>query len=181
MPLAALSTGHKLGLAAAGAVFIVFALASALVIPRLKPEFPGRWRGLFIALTLAMFVGMMTAVLIFGQESEESEAGEPTSAETSTTTQPPAPPQGNPAAGKQVFDANGCGSCHTFQPAGASGTVGPNLTVVLAGKDAAFIRESIVDPNAEIAKGYPANVMPGTFGQSLSDKQLNDLVAFLQG
>jgi cytochrome c oxidase subunit 2 len=50
---------------------------------------------------------------------------------------------------------------------------------VLKGKDAAFIRESIVNPNAEIAQGFQPNIMPQDYGQKLSDKQLNDLVAFL--
>jgi hypothetical protein len=41
------------------------------------------------------------------------------------------------------------------------------------------VLESIVDPNAEIASGFQANIMPTTFGESLSDQQLADLVAFL--
>src|SRR5436190_5835160 len=36
--------------------------------------------------------------------------------------------QGPPGvSGKAVFDRNGCGSCHTFQPAAATGKVGPDL------------------------------------------------------
>jgi cytochrome c oxidase subunit II len=87
---------------------------------------------------------------------------------------------GNPAAGKAVFAANGCGGCHTFTPAGTKGTIGPDLDKVLQGKDAAFVRESIVDPNAEIAEGFQPNVMPQTYGQQLTSKQVADLVAFLQ-
>ncbi len=30
----------------------------------------------------------------------------------------------------------------------------------------------IVDPNAEIAEGYPANVMPQNYGESLTKKEL---------
>ena len=45
----------------------------------------------------------------------------------------------------------------------------------------AFIRESIVDPNKHIAKGFPPNVMPKTFGSSLSKKELDDLVTYLSG
>ena len=45
--------------------------------------------------------------------------------------------------------------------------------------DPAFIHQSIVDPNAVIASGYSAGVMPQTFGQQLSPKQIDDLVAFL--
>ena len=88
--------------------------------------------------------------------------------------------KGDPAAGKQVFDAQGCGSCHAFEPAGSTGNVGPNLSEALKDKDAAFIQQSIVDPNAVVAEGFQPNIMPQTYGSQLSDKQLADLVAFLQ-
>ena len=88
--------------------------------------------------------------------------------------------KGDPAAGKTVFAAQGCGSCHTFKPAGSTGNVGPNLSDVLKGKDAAFIQQSIVDPNAVIAQGFQPNIMPQTYGSSLSAKEIADLVAFLQ-
>jgi hypothetical protein len=42
-----------------------------------------------------------------------------------------------------------------------------------------FIEESIKDPDAYIAKGYSKGIMPTTFGNSLSSKQLHDLVAFI--
>ena len=87
--------------------------------------------------------------------------------------------QGDPAAGKEVFVSAGCGGCHTYGPAGTSATIGPDLDTALQGKDAQFVLESIVDPNAEIASGFQANIMPSTFGESLSDQQLADLVAFL--
>jgi mono/diheme cytochrome c family protein len=29
--------------------------------------------------------------------------------------------------GEQIFAENGCGGCHTYGPAGSSGTTGPNL------------------------------------------------------
>jgi len=88
--------------------------------------------------------------------------------------------KGDAAAGKQVFDAQGCGSCHAFEPAGSTGNVGPNLSEALKDKDAAFIQQSIVDPNAVIAEGFQPNIMPQTYGSQLSEKQLADLVAFLQ-
>ena len=88
--------------------------------------------------------------------------------------------KGDAAAGKQVFESQGCGSCHTFEAAGSTGNVGPNLDEALQGKDAAFIQQSIVDPNAEVAPGYQPNIMPQTYGSQLSEKQLADLVAFLQ-
>jgi len=82
--------------------------------------------------------------------------------------------------GEQVFTANGCGSCHTLAAAGAGGAVGPNLDETLPGKSAKFIRESIVDPNAEVAPGYSAGIMPPNFGSVLSSAELEALVTFLK-
>ena len=87
--------------------------------------------------------------------------------------------QGDPAAGKEVFASAGCAGCHTFKAAGSNATIGPDLDTALQGKDAAFVLESIVAPNDEITEGFQANIMPSTFGESLSDQQLADLVAFL--
>ena len=113
-----------------------------------------------------------------------------TSAATTTsgaTTTSSSPAGGDAAAGKAVFAANGCGSCHTFKAASSTGAVGPDLDTAPAA-DAkadnnmdltAFIQESIVNPDAYIAKGYSKGIMPTSFGSSLSSKQLNDLVAFI--
>jgi mono/diheme cytochrome c family protein len=90
--------------------------------------------------------------------------------------------EGDAAAGEEVFTTASqptCGSCHTYQAAGTNATVGPDLDEALANKDAAFILESIVNPDAEIASGFAAGVMPRDYGEKLSDKQLADLVAFL--
>ncbi len=90
-----------------------------------------------------------------------------------------APPQVQGGPGAQVFANNGCGGCHTLAAAGSGGVTGPDLDEVLPGQSAAMIDKSIVDPNATIAKGYPANVMPQNFGETLSQKELEDLVQYL--
>ncbi len=90
-----------------------------------------------------------------------------------------APPEVPGGAGAQVFANNGCGTCHTLAAANAGGMVGPNLDEVLSGQSAAMVQESIVDPNAVIASGYPANVMPLNFSESLSPEELEDLVQYL--
>jgi len=92
----------------------------------------------------------------------------------------PTAEKGNPEAGKAVFVDTGCGGCHTFEAAGTSGTTGPNLDEALKGKDAEFIEQSIVDPNAEVASGFAANIMPQEYGSQLDQQKLADLVAFLQ-
>jgi mono/diheme cytochrome c family protein len=91
-----------------------------------------------------------------------------------------APPEVEGGPGAQVFANNGCGGCHTFKAAGSGGVTGPPLEKALvAGTTTAQIEEMVVNPNAEIAKGYPPNVMPQEFGQILSKKELEDLVQFL--
>ena len=82
--------------------------------------------------------------------------------------------------GAQVFASNGCGSCHTFKAANATGTIGPDLNEYLApDDDAAGVEEMIVKPNAEIAEGFSANVMPQNYGQTIPNEELEELVKFL--
>ena len=91
--------------------------------------------------------------------------------------------EGDAAAGKQVFASNGCGSCHTFQPAGSSGTTGPDLDELPDFAENAnqpladFTRTSISDPNEYVEEGFPEGIMPAY--DQLSDDDLNNLVAFL--
>jgi mono/diheme cytochrome c family protein len=89
------------------------------------------------------------------------------------------PPKAPGGPGGQVFAQNGCGGCHTLKAAQSSGTTGPDLDQVLAGMSAAQIKQSIVKPNAKITPGYPPNVMPQTFGQTISPSELKLLINFL--
>lgn len=90
-----------------------------------------------------------------------------------------APPKVPGGPGAQVFANNGCGGCHTLAAAKTGGVTGPNLDEVLPGQSLAEIHEDIADPNKVIAKGYPPNVMPQTYEQTLSPKELEDLVQYL--
>lgn len=51
----------------------------------------------------------------------------PTETDGDTPTETEADGDGEEADGEAVFASAGCGSCHTFEPAGASGTIGPDL------------------------------------------------------
>ncbi len=90
------------------------------------------------------------------------------------------------APGKAVFLSQGCGACHTFQPAGpdASGTVGPDLDKLPEYAKTAnqpptqFVEDSIVDPDKYIEKGFPKGVMPKSY-KDLPPNDLKALVDFL--
>ena len=71
--IAALATGHKIGLIVVAGIFIAFALVSSFVLPRRDPDFPGKHMRAFVAVTVALFVAMLAAVVIFGSEPEEKE------------------------------------------------------------------------------------------------------------
>jgi mono/diheme cytochrome c family protein len=91
--------------------------------------------------------------------------------------------EGDPEAGMQVYAESGCGSCHTFDPAGSEGTVGPNLNELPELAEMAdqgtleeFTRTSLTNPDAYVEDGFQPGVMPPFTG---SADQLADLVAFL--
>lgn len=92
--------------------------------------------------------------------------------------------------GKFVYGAQGCAGCHG-EPGGA-GLVGPNLGGVatraatrVPGQSAEeYITNSIVNPNdyvvAECPNGPCApGLMPQTYGQTLTEQELNGLVQYL--
>jgi mono/diheme cytochrome c family protein len=86
----------------------------------------------------------------------------------------------DPGARVFVTAQPSCSGCHTLSAVGASGTVGPDLDkAVPMLKTAGAVKTAIVDPDKTIAKGFPKGVMPDTFGQSISPKDLDDLVQFL--
>jgi cytochrome c oxidase subunit II len=87
--------------------------------------------------------------------------------------------EGASAGGMELF-AQQCGSCHTLADAGTTAQVGPDLDSVLPGQSAEEIRESIVEPDAEVSQGFQPGVMPGNFGEELSEQQLDGLVEYLR-
>ena len=178
--LLSITTSGKVVLLVVAGTFIVFAFVTAIVIPRSRPSFPGERLGAFIAVSAALFLAQMTAVVWVAetQEVEKKEAAEPGGTETgpsettpaettpteTTTTEAAA---GNAAAGKQVFASAGCGGCHTLADAGSGGSVGPNL-------DQAKPPRDLVVNRVTNGKG----VMPSFKGQ-LSEEQIQDVAAYV--
>lgn len=75
--------------------------------------------------------------------------------------------EGDAEAGADVYASAGCGGCHTFEPAGSTGTAGPSLDDSTADFEAAV---------AQIRNG--GGGMPAFEGQ-LDDQQIADVAAFV--
>jgi len=94
----------------------------------------------------------------------------------------------DPAArGQQLAQQYGCVGCHSVD--GTPG-VGPTWKGLFgadveladgssADADEAFLYESIVNPGATIVAGFN-DIMPATFGDQLSEEQVNDIIAFIK-
>ena len=167
--LLGITSEGKIGLGVVAGIFIVFALLASFWFPRRNPNFPGNRLGLFVLVTVVLFVGAMAAVVVFAkeEEGEHAEAAETHAGETTETGEEPAPPAGDAAAGEAVFAENGCGDCHTLEAADASGTVGPNLDE--SQPDAALVEERVRDG---------AGAMPAFEGR-LTDQQIADVTAYV--
>jgi mono/diheme cytochrome c family protein len=87
---------------------------------------------------------------------------------------------GDPKAGQAVFAGKGtCIACHKAGSVGAS-PVGPDLSNIAGSQTPEYIMGKILNPASKgVVSGYPPNVMPPTFGQTLTAREYLDLVAFL--
>jgi mono/diheme cytochrome c family protein len=87
---------------------------------------------------------------------------------------------GDAKAGEAVFAGKGtCVACHKAGKIGAS-PVGPDLSQIAKIQTPDYIMKKILDPKGSgTVAGFPAGVMPPTFGQMLTAKEYTDLVAFL--
>ena len=61
---------------------------------------------------------------------------------------------------------------------GVGGPVGPSLDGLGGRMDIATIRQSIIEPDAVIAEGFFPGVMPGTFAEQMTVKELEMIIQF---
>jgi len=87
---------------------------------------------------------------------------------------------GDPKAGQAIFAGKGtCIACHKAGSVGAS-PVGPDLSNIAGSQTLEYIMGKILDPRSKgTVSGFPAGVMPTTFGQMLTAREYMDLLAFL--
>ena len=178
MLLSGLTTLGKTTLVIVAALFITWAIVTAIFVPKRNPQFPRRLDA-YILVSAILFLAQMSTVVWVSQtqEVEEAHAAEGTGGEHGeeagggeeggTPTTPAAPAAGDAAAGKQVFATAGCVACHTLADAGSTGTVGPNLD------DAKPPADLVVE---RVTNGMGA--MPPFKGQ-LSETQIEDVAAYV--
>jgi len=101
-----------------------------------------------------------------------------------TATAPASTGEGDAALGQQLVTSRGCLGCHTTDGSalvgpswkGLYGTTRPLADGSSVMVDAAYIKESISNPTAKIAQGFPPIMPPFTF----SSDDLNAVVAFIE-
>jgi cytochrome c oxidase subunit 2 len=143
---------------------------------------------------LLILLAIFAAAMVYGYTSMLPQDNDPRPVETplissspSTGTPRPGEPggAGNAYAGQQIYQAN-CATCHSLD--GSTG-VGPTWQGLYGSQitlesgetvtaDDAYIRESILQPNAKVHQGFPP-AMP-SFQGLLNDQQLSDVIAFIR-
>lgn len=84
--------------------------------------------------------------------------------------------------GKTIFFTHqvaACNRCH--QLGGHGGVIGPALDGIASRKDADYLRQSMVEPNAAIAESYPGPVSPmPPMNLLLNPQEIEDVLAYLE-
>ena len=92
--------------------------------------------------------------------------------------------------GQKLFQERGCASCHQTEPGGQQGR-GPTLYGLFGNQqeiagdgrvtvDEAYVRESILNPQAKIAAGFQSPSLMPTFQGQLSEEQILQLIAYIR-
>src|SRR5437763_8478598 len=136
------------------------AYASKVTIVRLH-RFPRPVLPIAGGLLFAVLIGVWYTSALWLYRQDANAAAPPPKVATAV------PAGADAAAGAKVFASAGCGGCHTFAPAKASGQAGPNLD---------RIRSSFAQVRAQVENG--GGGMPAFKGQ-LSAAQIRDVAAFV--
>jgi cytochrome c oxidase subunit 2 len=97
-------------------------------------------------------------------------------------------PQDPVSKGERLVTSNGCLGCHSLDGSagvgptwlgafGSEGKLSDGSSVLV---DENYLVKSIVNPNADIAASYYANVMPQTYGDQFSEEDINNIIAFIK-
>lgn len=91
------------------------------------------------------------------------------------------PVDGDPDRGRELFlhhPIAACSRCHAV--GGEGGVVGPALDGIANEKSVEYLWASLVDPNADMAEGYPGEISPmPPMGLILRPQELADIMAYM--
>ncbi len=132
-----------------------------------------------------------------GQQQTQQPSSQPSPPTTEQPAQPPAQTEETQLVerGQRLSSSIGCTACHstdgtTIVGPTWQGLYGHEVEVILPDgtetkvvADDEYLRESILNPNAKIAKGFQANLMPIYQGQLSEDdiKAIIEYIKSLQG
>lgn len=72
-----------------------------------------------------------------------------------------------------------CNACHMIN--GKGGDAGPNLSKIGATRERAYLRRALLNPNADVAKGFEPDMMPAELGEQMYAVEVETLLDFLVG
>ena len=116
-----------------------------------------------------LLAALVLVVAIPACGGEEEEQALPETVEGTLPADTGAATEGDAENGKKIFASAGCGGCHTFEAAGSTGNVGPNLDD--ANPDSGIVVERVTNGQG---------VMP-SFSDSLSKQEIADVAAYVSG
>lgn len=79
--------------------------------------------------------------------------------------------------GPEAIDKFGCAGCHDLE--GSEADIGPKLGGIGKRMTAEEVRAGIVNPNAKIAEGFEADMMPDDFAEQIDDSEMSLIVDYL--
>jgi cytochrome c oxidase subunit 2 len=132
------------------------------------------------ALAVAIVLGLGLVLFLL--------TGEPLPSDGSGSTTPSVTFDPEAAArGAALAEGTACLQCHTVDGSAASGPTwkglaGSDRPLTTGGfvvADNSYLFNSIVDPSSQVVAGFD-DVMPSTFGDQLTEEEIDDLIAFIE-
>ena len=138
-------------------------------------------------LTSILCILLTVSLTACGGNGNGGEADEPEEEAVASTS------SGDAANGEILFNqaiigeanALGCAACHSLRPgitmvgpsvAGLADIAGDRVEGLSAEE---YLRQSIIAPNEYVVDGFNQSLMPLTFGEDLTEEEVNDLVAYM--
>ncbi len=119
----------------------------------------------------------INALVAFLQQRAGFEVTVPLPTGEAATVAPEAEEEGPAASGEEAVAKYGCSACHDLEGSGAD--IGPALAGLGAKIGRDRLREAVLNPNASIAEGFEADIMPQDFGEQMTAGELELILDYL--